>query len=550
MPADELPTELRDHVRYRILKKLGEGGMGAVYLAEHKLMNRTVALKLIRSELAAQPHLIQRFHREVQAAARMSHPNIVHAYDAEQAGSCHFLVMEYVEGTDLARLLKEQGPLSLREACQSIHQAALGLQHAHEHQLIHRDLKPQNLMRTAQGQVKILDFGLARAVQHAQQQVGDGTASGMILGTPDYMAPEQADDAGHVDIRADIYSLGCTLYHLLSGRVPFPGQNMVGKLAKHASTEPTRLDELRPGLPSALVQVIAKMMAKDPAARYQTPADVVTALEPWCQDSLETVEFTPVQKTSTSRLARRAWILVPLAVIAGLAIYFLQDRLHRNKNVSDDSSGSVASGGQGSTDKNEPQLVVDDDFGGGAKLPFFPPGEEADRYFEEHRGKVMLEDKRLIVKFNYAGQDPRFTACGPKVECADFVCEVQARIEGKGDTGWAIFHDDGGETTLWVMVRLDGRVEINESGKTVATAFRHALATLSTPVANSTDGLTTLKVQRKGQELSVFVNGEPIGEPLQLERKYATGTQFIGVWTRGAAQAKVEFARYKLWKLP
>jgi serine/threonine protein kinase len=158
-PADDFPAALRDHVRYRLLKKLGEGGMGAVYLAEHKLMHRQVALKVIRTDLAAQPQLIQRFQREVQAAARLDHTNIVRAYDAEQAGSCHFLVMEYVEGTDLGRLLKERGSLSVREACDCVRQAALGLQHAHEQQLIHRDLKPQNLMRTAEGLVKILDFG-------------------------------------------------------------------------------------------------------------------------------------------------------------------------------------------------------------------------------------------------------------------------------------------------------------------------------------------------------------------------------------------------------
>ncbi len=277
-----IPAALADHPRYRVLKTLGGGGMGTVYLAEHKMMKRPVALKALRPELTAQAGLAERFRREVEAAARVTHPNIVAAHDADQAGDCLFLVMEYVEGIDLARWLKEHGPLPVAEACDSVRQAALGLQYAHEQGMVHRDLKPHNLMRTASGQVKVLDFGLARMVQLAQE---GGTVSGMVLGTPDYMAPEQANDAHSADIRADVYSLGCTLYQLLSGQVPFPGGGLLDKLRRHAQEQPESLARLRPDLPAGLVRVIDRMLAKNPAQRYQTPAEVVAALEPFCRPS-------------------------------------------------------------------------------------------------------------------------------------------------------------------------------------------------------------------------------------------------------------------------
>ncbi len=213
-----LPPELLNHPRYRVLALLGAGGMGAVYKAEHRLMERLVALKVMAARLLGNAAMVERFRREVKAAARLAHPNIVTAHDAEQAGDLHFLVMEYVEGTDLARVVAERGPLPVGEACDYVRQAAMGLQHAHEHGMIHRDIKPHNLMLTPQGTVKMLDFGLARLAGEAGSQPGGGTAQGTVLGTVDYMAPEQADDAHQADIRSDIYSLGCTLYHLLSGR--------------------------------------------------------------------------------------------------------------------------------------------------------------------------------------------------------------------------------------------------------------------------------------------------------------------------------------------
>src|SRR5438132_6810168 len=276
----EIPVELVAHSRYRILEFLGAGGMGTVFKAEHRLMERVVALKIIRKDLMDRPAALERFPQEVRAAARLLHPNIVTAYDADQAGNVHFLVMEYVEGKSLDRVLGQSGPLPVDQACDWIRQAALGLQHAWEQGMVHRDIKPGNLFLTPAGQIKILDFGLARFANEAASAAGL-TPEGSMIGTPDYMAPEQADAAGNADIRADIYSLGCTLYHLLAGEPPFPEGAPLHKLLFHQTRQPRLLTELRGDVPGELAQVIQRMLAKDPAQRYQTPAEVARELAPF-----------------------------------------------------------------------------------------------------------------------------------------------------------------------------------------------------------------------------------------------------------------------------
>ncbi len=276
-----LPSELLDHPRYRVAAAIGTGGMGTVYRALHRLMDRPVALKVIRADLLGNAALVERFRREVKAAARLAaHPNIVVAYDAEQAGATHMLVMEFVEGTDLSRLVNRRGPLPIGEACEYARQAALGLQHAFEDGMVHRDIKPQNLMRTARGQIKILDFGLARFASEVGSRAGM-TAEGMVLGSADYIAPEQIDDPHAADIRADIYSLGCTLYFLLAGHPPFPELSLIQKLLAHGDRVPQPLEEVRSGVPPELVEVVERMMAKNPEERFATPDDVARALAPF-----------------------------------------------------------------------------------------------------------------------------------------------------------------------------------------------------------------------------------------------------------------------------
>ena len=262
---------------YVYIDLLGEGGMGQVYKARHKKMGRIIALKVIRKERLANPDAIQRFLREIRSAAQLSHPNVVRAYDADCVGETYYFEMEYVEGADLARHVKNKGPLPLRYACDFMRQAALGLQHAHEKGLIHRDIKPANLLVTHKDKVlKILDMGLARPTEdEGSTQL---TQEGSIMGTPDYIAPEQARDATKADIRSDIYSLGCSFYFLITGRVPFPGGTLTEKLLKHQMDTPKPIQELRKEVPPVVVDVIQCTMAKRPEDRFPTPGDLAAVL--------------------------------------------------------------------------------------------------------------------------------------------------------------------------------------------------------------------------------------------------------------------------------
>jgi eukaryotic-like serine/threonine-protein kinase len=282
-PLAEIPAALVGHPRYRVLGRIGSGGMGAVFKAEHQLMRRVVALKVIGQLSMVKPSILQRFLQEVKTAAQLTHPNIVTAYDADEADGVHFLVMEYVEGVTLAQLVKSNGPLPMVQACAYVRQAAEGLQYAHEQGMVHRDVKPHNLMLAADGRVKILDFGLARFIREEEEEDGL-TAPGLAMGTPDYMAPEQAEDAHTADIRADVYSLGCTLYHLLAGRPPFLAGKALQKIRAHMEETPPSLSLSRPDLPAELGHVVERMLAKDPAHRFQTPAEVGLALAPFASD--------------------------------------------------------------------------------------------------------------------------------------------------------------------------------------------------------------------------------------------------------------------------
>jgi formylglycine-generating enzyme required for sulfatase activity/tRNA A-37 threonylcarbamoyl transferase component Bud32 len=267
---------------YVLLDRLGEGGMGAVFKARHRRLERLDALKVIRTEHVANAQAVQRFHQEARAAARLTHPNIVAVYDANESNGIHFLAIEYLEGTDLGRLVKEKGPLPIELACDYIRQAALGLQHAHEKGLVHRDIKPANLfLNRKSGMLKVLDLGLARLQQRSTNDTGAAglTHSGAVMGTPNYMAPEQALHPHQVDIRADVYSLGCTLHYLLTGQPPFPGGEMTEKLIKHQLHEPVPVEQLRPDVPPEVAAIVRKLMAKRPEDRYQTPAEVAAILD-------------------------------------------------------------------------------------------------------------------------------------------------------------------------------------------------------------------------------------------------------------------------------
>ena len=284
LPLD-VPAQLAEHPKFRVLRQLGRGGMGVVYLAEHRIMERKVAIKVINKAFLDNAEALQRFHAEVRSAAKLGHPNIVQAFDAEQAGDLHFLVMEFVEGKNLAELLeKRQKPLPILHACNYVLQAARGLQHAFERNMVHRDIKPHNLMVTSKGQIKILDFGLARMVRERTAQSGGLTSADSFMGTPEYVAPEQAADARQADTRADLYSLGCTLYYLLAGRPPFREETAMKVVMAHVNDEPKPLPELRPDVPAELWAIVQTLLAKDPAQRFQTPHELVQTLTPYARN--------------------------------------------------------------------------------------------------------------------------------------------------------------------------------------------------------------------------------------------------------------------------
>jgi serine/threonine protein kinase len=304
--------------QYKILERLGQGGTGNVYLCEHPRVRRGVAVKVLPPHKAEQPSVLARFYREARAVAALHHPNLIRAEDVDQGGAEHFLVMEYVDGTHLGTIVKKFGPMDVARACNYVRQAALGLDHMHRAGLVHRDIKPANLLLNRQGMIKILDLGLARFFNDEEDVITRKHDSQAVLGTADYLSPEQARDSHDVDVRTDIYSLGATFYFLLTGRPPFPDGTLGQKLIYHQVKEPKLVRELRPEVPEGLAAVLAKMMAKEPAERYQTPAEVVDALKPWSQ--------APVGRPSSKEMpflsaAARAVVYgqIPSAVKARIA---------------------------------------------------------------------------------------------------------------------------------------------------------------------------------------------------------------------------------------
>jgi tRNA A-37 threonylcarbamoyl transferase component Bud32 len=360
--AGDVPADLANHPKLEVLQLLGQGGMGTVYKALHRKMDRVVALKVINAKLLENPLAVDRFQREVKAAAKLEHPNIVRAYDADDAGSTHFLVMEFIEGTDLAKYVEKKGPLPVADACHFICQAALGRQHAHEKGMVHRDIKPHNLMLSSPVAsvsgaaasapvVKIMDFGLARLALESATDAGL-TGENALMGSVDYIAPEQAEDAHHADIRADIYGLGCSLYHLLAGRPMLAGANVTQKLSAHL-TGKLPLSELPATVPVELRAVLAKMVAKDPGQRHQTPGEVAAALVPFFEKA-NAVSLSPVLRgernegrtayltpngqeaaleTAGMKASAATWLqpktririigIAVIAVLIGAAVYFL-----------------------------------------------------------------------------------------------------------------------------------------------------------------------------------------------------------------------------------
>lgn len=269
--------------KYKLLGEVGKGGMSAVYLAEHILMRRRVAIKVLPKPRVKDASYLDRFRLEARAVAKLDDPHIVRAFDIDNDGDIHYIVMEYVDGPDLHRVVSQNGPLDADTAADYIAQAATGLAHAHEKNLIHRDIKPANLLVDRSQTVKLLDLGLAKLVEEDQTSLTLAHDEN-VLGTADYLAPEQALNSHGADERSDIYSLGCTLYYLLTGRPPFPEGTISERLLKHQVEEPESILRLRPDVPVSLVEICNKMMAKRPELRFESANEVAERLTQWLAD--------------------------------------------------------------------------------------------------------------------------------------------------------------------------------------------------------------------------------------------------------------------------
>ena len=272
--AAEQPAQVG---RYRILRKIGAGGMGTVYLAEDPTLHRTVALKVLVRTDNTPPNLIRRFHAEAKTAARLRHPNIVTVYDSGEADGHLFLALEYIDGPDIERVIRKKGKIPVERTVEIMRQITRALDHAHTAGVVHRDIKPSNILMRRDGTATLTDLGLARAID--ETAASGITRAGFTVGTVDYMAPEQARSSKSADVRSDLYSLGCTWFHMLTAKVPYAAGDLTNKLRQHAQEPTPDPRSIEPNIPPGVVAVLQRLMAKRPEDRYQTPADLLADLD-------------------------------------------------------------------------------------------------------------------------------------------------------------------------------------------------------------------------------------------------------------------------------
>jgi serine/threonine protein kinase len=552
---EEIPADLAQHPRYHVQHLLGVGGMGKVYRAEHRVMGRAVALKVINPALVVDPVAVERFHREVKTAAKLNHPNIVISYDAEQAGRLHFLVMEFVEGVDLGWVVEKQGPLPVPTACDYLRQAALGLQHAHELGMVHRDIKPENLMLTNKGEVKILDFGLARFASETSKR-GNLTESGSLMGTPDYMAPEQADDARRADIRADIYSLGCVLYFLLTGQAPFPKHGLIAKVMAHREETAKPVASFRKDVPTNLTAVVERMMAKNPAKRLQTPAEVAQALMPF---------------TGSPDARPRRWpfalVTAGLVGLVGLAIGVAMFPLlsHHNEEV------PVTENTQSET---PPQVVQDTSptapvVAAALKWPvaaleagqILPPDLSdikpfLDEQFHKPRSSNWQIKKLEHVQFaigegTYKIQFDKghwiYASAVPRGPWDQFACRVVGRLTNPAGYHWGINIADRNEKRgQRIAISGRGQLEVGPSPKATDTTPLPLIGPISHRAIKAGSEMNTLLVILRGRQLEVYVNEAAVCDPILLERPIAPARLALTVFGKGKGTT-AEFQRVTVW---
>ena len=283
--------------RYVILDRLGSGSMGRVYKAHHQMMDRVVALKIIAPEIVTNEKVVARFQREMKLVGRLDHPNVIRAYDADRFNQVLYIVMEYVQGYSLGQRLRK-GPIPPAEMVEYATQAALGLAHAHAQGIVHRDIKPSNLLLTEDKQLKVLDLGLG-VLMEADDPSSFATADGIAVGTVDYMSPEQACGR-EVDGRSDLFSLGCSMYHLMTGRLPFPGDSPIERMGKRISGKHVPLTEIAPQIPAQLVRIIDQLLANKPQDRFQDAKQAAEALQALIRPKTKTSSSAVASKVATS----------------------------------------------------------------------------------------------------------------------------------------------------------------------------------------------------------------------------------------------------------
>jgi serine/threonine protein kinase len=570
-PATPPPLQLGV---YQLQGRLGQGGMGTVWKAWHTRLKRTVALKTLRTECMDNAPAVARFQREMEAIGKLDHPNLIRATDAGEAAGIHFLVMDFVEGIDAARLVQQYGPLSIADACELVRQAALGLQFAHEAGLVHRDVKPSNLMVTLQGQVKVLDLGLA-LLHAAADEAGELTGSNQWMGTVDFMAPEQGTNAHTVDVRADVYSLGCTLYKLLVGRAPFSAPEYstpFKKMEAHAREPVPPLRDRRPEVPAELASVLDRMLAKDPADRFANPGAVASALAPFAvgcalprliageasvpaSGGAETGSFGPPTPASsqhsllpatvtqpTARRRRLWWAAATIVVVVGVAAGVQAWRMQRTPVSPVRPVRDLTPGTWHNLLVGEPEPLL------------WPSGEE--------RPRLDANQERLVVHCGGSG----YLRLGTVPPGVRYLVQVGFKdLQWTGGTRWTgrigLFfgcHEDSGAVVFqqllmnpppfgkrqFLLCRSTGRIRVLPDGQKEPVVLN--LIATDLPPLGSHEHILEIDVGKVGPLNSIRWDSGELSALLQLQGRDALPPQYyhgdFGIAIEGGS-AKVTKAR-------
>jgi hypothetical protein len=543
-PSPVTPTRLGP---YALEAWLGRGGFGTVYRATHTLLGRQVALKVLHEEFAGQPHYRTRFLREMKAVGRLDHPHIVRATDADCHEGMLYLAMELLDGIDLERLTRERAaPLPLPDACEIVRQAAAGLQHAHQHGLVHRDIKPGNLMLTRSGTVKLLDLGLALS----PEKTSDGdpvTVTGQFMGTPTYAAPEQHRDAHAADARSDIYALGATLIHLLTGAIP-PAPRRPGTPARGPA------EGLGDGIPAKLAAILRRMTAHRPEDRFQNCAEVEGALQRFTRGhDLAALAAGDTGSAGRMRVGTRsvkARVFTGLG-LAGAAVALIGGAMALKGRLA--NPGTAPPGGESVLHASEKGIR--------SNPPSLPPGVKPAvvREWKEPdstpkatgTGRRFIKDQRYVMEANRVGSgwySPNFG------DYADGMLEAVARIAPESQGGrWSLnlFNFKAVSGTR-IDVFADGRIVIGppRSNQTDdPTAGPDAFQTRH-PSVKPQGEWNRLRVVMEGRAFWVYINDSPVGERFVLARPFTPGVWCLGVGGQDRpGTARAEFTSVAFWPL-